>query len=139
MPSRFEMSQQGPVVVVSSGETSSVAAALSETRMFPVVETIWSEAARAVELLQPAAVLVAGDAGAEFEALAGQVADTKPYTPFIVIDPRMVLPENALPLALTDGNFDRLNGRLRAALRVRSLHATVLRRIGDGAAAHAAL
>ncbi|MEA3160921.1 MAG: hypothetical protein QOD95_2469 [Gammaproteobacteria bacterium] len=133
------MSQQGPIIVVSSGETSPVAAALSETRMFPVVETIWSEAARAVEQLQPAAVLVSGDAGAEFEALAGQVADVKPYAPFIVIDPRMALPENALPVALTGGNFDRLNGRLRAALRVRSLHATVLRRIGDDTAAHAAL
>ena len=43
----------------------------------------------------------------------------------------MSLPENALPFALTDGGFERLNSRLRAALRVRSLHATVLRRIAD--------
>src|ERR1700716_3043377 len=133
------MSQQGPLVVVSSGATSPVAAALSETRMFPVVETTWSDAARAVEQLQPAAVLVSGDTGAEFEARAGQVAYLKPYAPFIVIDPRMSLPKNALPLALTDGNFDRLNGRLRAALRVRSLHATVLRRIGDDTTTNAAL
>jgi hypothetical protein len=42
------------------------------------------------------------------------------------------LPENALPFSLTTGGFERLNGRLRAALRVRSLHATVLRRVaGD--------
>ena len=33
------MSQQGPIVVVSSGEASPLAAALSETKMFPVVET----------------------------------------------------------------------------------------------------
>src|SRR4051794_36060502 len=112
MRPRFEMSQQGPIIVVSSSETSPVAAMLSETKMFPVVETIWSEAARAVQQLQPAAVLVSGHASAEFEALAGQVADLKPYAPFIVVDPRMSLPENALPLALTDGNFDRLNGRL---------------------------
>ena len=58
------MSQQGPIIVVSSGERPSLAAALSETRMFPVVETDWPEAARAVEQLQPAAVLVSGDAGA---------------------------------------------------------------------------
>jgi hypothetical protein len=42
------------------------------------------------------------------------------------------VPANALPFVLSDGGFERLNCRLRAALRVRSLHATVLRRVaGD--------
>jgi hypothetical protein len=125
------MSQQGPILVVSSGEPSSAAAALSETGMFPVIETSWSEAAHAVEQLQPAAVLMSGDAGPHFEAFAGRVANIKPYVPLIVINPAMPLPENALPFALTDGGFERLNCRLRAALRVRSLHATVLRRVAD--------
>jgi hypothetical protein len=125
------MSQQGPILVVSSGETSSLAAALSDTKMFPVIETDWSEAAHAVGQLQPAALLVTGDAGPGFAALATQVAELKPYVPLVVIDPQLSLPENALPFALTDGGFERLNCRLRAALRVRSLHATVLRRIAD--------
>jgi hypothetical protein len=125
------MSQQGPIVVVSSGEPSSLAAALSETGMFPVVETIWPEAARAVAQLQPAAVLILGDAGPGFAALATQTADMKPYVPFVVIDPKVSLPENALPFALGDGGFERLAARLRAALRVRSLHAAVLRRSAD--------
>lgn len=134
------MSQQGPILVVSSGEPKSFesmswAAALSETKMFPVVETSWSEAACAVGQLQPAAVLVSGDAGPGFAALAAQVADMKPYVPLVVIDPRMSLPANALPFLPTDGSFGRLSGRLRAALRVRSLHATVLRRIADDPAA----
>jgi hypothetical protein len=129
------MSQQGPILVVSSGEPSSVMTALSETKMFPVVETNWLEAAHAVGQLQPAAVLVSGDAGPGFAALAAQVADIKPYVPLIVIDPQMSLPENALPFAPTDGRFERLNCRLRAALRVRSLHVTVLRRIADDPAA----
>ena len=38
---------------------------------------------------------------------------------------------NALPFSSRDGNSDRLVARLRAALRVRSLHATVLRRLPD--------
>jgi hypothetical protein len=109
----------------------SLAAALSDTKMFPVVETNWSEAAHAVGQLQPAAVLASGDAGPGFAALAAQVADMKPYVPLVVIDPKVSLPENALPFALTDGSFERLNCRLRAALRVRSLHATVLRRVAD--------
>jgi hypothetical protein len=84
--------------------------------------------------LQPAAVLVSGDAGPGFAALAAKVAELKPYVPLVVIDPQLSLPENALPFALTDGGFERLNCRLRAALRVRSLHATVLRRVADGQA-----
>jgi hypothetical protein len=129
------VSQQGPILVVSSGKPSSVATALSETKMFPVVETSWFDAARAVEQLQPAAVLLFGDAEPGFAALAAQAADIKPYVPLVVIDPKASLPENALPFALTDGGFERLSSRLRAALRVRSLHATVLRRIGDDPAA----
>jgi hypothetical protein len=125
------MSQQGPILVVSSGEPSSLAAALSDTTMFPVIESNWPEAAHAVEQLQPAAVLVSGDAGPGFAVLAAQVAELKPYVPLVVIDPQLSLPANALPFALTDGGFERLNCRLRAALRVRSLHATVLRRVAD--------
>jgi hypothetical protein len=128
------MSQQGPILVVSCGEPSPVVAALSETGMFPVIESNWPEAAQAVEQLQPAAVLVSGDAGPEFAAVAAQVAELEPYVPLVVIDPQLSLPENALPFALTAGGFERLDGRLRAALRVRSLHATVLRRIADGQA-----
>jgi hypothetical protein len=125
------MSQQGPILVVSSGEPSPAAATLSETGMFPVIETSWPEAAHAVEQLQPAAILVSGDAGPGFAALAAQAAELKPYVPLLVIDPTASLPQNALPFALTDGGFERLNCRLRAALRVRSLHATVLRRVAD--------
>jgi hypothetical protein len=125
------MSQQGPILVVWSRERPSVVATLSETGMFPVIEVSWSDAAHGVEQLQPAAVLVSDDAGAGFAALAAQVAELKPYVPLIVIDPTASLPQNALPLALADGSFERLNSRLRAALRVRSLHATVLRRVAD--------
>jgi hypothetical protein len=129
------MSQQGPIIVVSSGEPSSLAAALSDTKLFPVVETIWPEAARAVAQLQPAAVLALGDAGPGFAALAAQTADMTPYVPFVVVDPKVSLPENALPFALGNGSFERLAARLRAALRVRSLHAAVLRRSADDPAA----
>jgi hypothetical protein len=125
------MSQQGPILVVSSGEPSPLAAALFETKMFPVIETNWFEAPRAVEQLQPAAVLVSAHAGQEIAALAAQIADIKPYVPLVVIDPKVSLPDNALPFAFSGGNFGPLNSRLRAALRVRSLHATVLRRVAD--------
>ena len=69
-------------------------------------------------------------------ALAKQIAARQPYLPLIAIDPQPPLPENAIPFSQTGDNFDRLAARLRAALRVRTLHATVMRRLDDDPAAH---
>jgi hypothetical protein len=127
------MSQQGPIIVVSSGEKLSFSTALSETKMFPVIDAVWSEAAQALDRLQPAAVLVSAssDAGPLLSKLAEQVAARRPYVPLLVIDPDTPLPANAIPFSRIGGNIDRLSARLRAALRVRTLHATVLRRLAD--------
>ena len=53
------MSQQGPILVVSTARRPSFAATLDLARLFPVVETEWADAVRAVEQVQPAAVLAA--------------------------------------------------------------------------------
>jgi hypothetical protein len=45
------------------------------------------------------------------------------------------LPDNAIPFGQSGGNYDRLMARLRAALRIRTLHLTVMRRIDDDPAA----
>src|SRR5260370_20592118 len=66
--------------------------------------------------------------------LATRIAGRQPYLPLLAIDPGIHLPENAIPFSQAGGNFDRLVARLRAALRVRSLHATVMRRLEDPAA-----
>jgi len=42
-----------------------------------------------------------------------------------------LLPDNAIPFSPHGGKFDRLIARLNAALRVRSLHVTVLRRLSE--------
>lgn len=127
------MSQQGPVIVVSAAGRPSFAAALDETRIFPIIDASWNDASRAVETLEPAAVLVAMSNVSEsrLDALAGQIAARHPYLPLIAVDPQTPLPENAIPFSLADGNSDRLLARLRAALRVRALHATVMRRLDD--------
>jgi hypothetical protein len=131
------MSQQGPIIVVSMAERPSFATALDDAKMFPIIDTVWVDASRAIEQLEPAAVLVAMSATAEpsFEALARQIAARQPYLPLIAVDPRTSLPENAIPFSQTGGNFERLAARLRAALRVRALHATVLRRLDSDPAA----
>ena len=67
------MSQQGPILVVSTARRPSFAATLDLARLFPVVETEWAEAMRAVEQVQPAAVLAATSDtdGAGLAELAG--------------------------------------------------------------------
>jgi len=125
------MSQQGPILVVSSDAWPSFATALDEAKIFPVIQTGWADAARAVTQVQPAAVLAAmsGAAEARLAALAAQIAARKPYLPLIAVEPTSALPDNALPFAQNGGNIDRLIARLRAALRIRALHTTVLRRL----------
>jgi hypothetical protein len=132
------MSQQAPIVVVATSHRPAFASALDAAKLFPVVEVEWADARRAVEQVEPAAVLAAGaeTAEARFKALAAQIAARQPYTPLVAIDPETALPDNAIPFSYLHGNqgrgdFDRLLARLRAALRVRTLHSTVLRRLHD--------
>ena len=125
------MSQQGPILVVSAAKRPSFAAALDVAKLFPVVEADWADAAHAVEQVQPAAVIAAtSDVDqATLAALAAPIAARQPYLPLIAVDPQTVLPDNAIPFFQSQGDISRLVARLRAALRVRSLHATVMRRL----------
>jgi hypothetical protein len=141
------MSQQGPILVVSTARRPSFAATLDLAKLFPVVETEWADAVRAVGQVQPAAVLAAtSDTNAAGLAeLAARVAARQPYLPLIAVDPQVPYPDNVIPffqsqtlqtqtlqaqaLQAQGGGSDRLVARLRAALRVRSLHATVMRRL----------
>ena len=125
------MSQQGPILVISSASQTSVAAALDVAKVFPVVEADWAEAAHAVEQTQPAAVLATASPADEVRlaSLAARMDAHQPYLPLIVVDPAVLLPENAIPFFQSPAGSDRLIARLRAALRVRSLHATVMRRL----------
>ena len=122
------MSQQGPILVVSTARRPS-ADTLDIGKLFPVVESEWADAARAVEQVQPAAVLIADADPAGLAQLAARAAARQPYLPLIAVDPATPQPDNVIPLFQTQGNSDRLVARLRAALRVRSLHATVMRRL----------
>ena len=129
------MSQQGPILVVSTAERPSFASVLDEAKLFPLIETEWADAAHAVERLQPAAVIAAAakidEAG--LAALAEPIALRQPYLPLIAVDPHARLPENAIPFFQTQDTPARLVTRLRAALRIRSLHATVMRRLAPPA------
>ncbi|WP_291842006.1 GGDEF domain-containing protein [Bradyrhizobium sp.] len=129
------MSQQGPILVVSTARHPSWASTLDIARLFPVVETGWAEAPRAIEQVQPAAVLTStsGIDEATIAALAMPIATRQPYLPLIAVDPQVPLPDHAIPFFQSPAGPDRLEARLRAALRVRSLHATVMRRLSPSA------
>ncbi len=127
------MSQAGPILFVSNAERPAFIAKLDEARLFPIVDSYWASAACAVEQVQPAVVLTAMHGGHEphMAALAKKVADQSLYLPLVALDAQGSLPHNALPFSSHGGNPDRLIARLRAALRVRTLHATVLRRLPE--------
>jgi hypothetical protein len=124
------MSQQGPIIVVSNAGRPAFAIALDEAGLFPVVDAVWADASRAIEQVQPAAVVATASGAVEphLAALAKQLAARKPYLPLVAVDPKGRLPENAIPFSQHEGNSGRLMARLNTALRVRTLHATVMRR-----------
>jgi hypothetical protein len=126
----FQMSQQGPILVVST-ERPSFASLLDEARLFPVVETEWPDAISAIEQVQPAAVIAAASDTdeASLAMLAACIAPRQPYLPLIAVDPQISVPESVIPFFQAQDSPGRLVARLRAALRVRSLHATVMRRL----------
>ena len=97
------MSQQGPILVVSTARRPSFAATLDVGRLFPVVETEWADAVRAVEQVQPAAVLAATSDtdAAGLAQLAARVAARQPYLPLIAVDPRVAHPDNVIPFFQT--------------------------------------
>src|SRR5215472_6229912 len=111
------MSQQGPLLLVSNHGRPAFATALDEAQMFPLIETDFAD-------------------GAEFAALAEQISARSPYLPLIAVNAEGTLPENAIPFFASDGKFDRLPLRLRAALRIRALHTTVLRRLSEEPTSH---
>src|SRR5438132_14240778 len=98
------MSQQGPILVVSASGRPSFAAALDETKLFPVVNTDWANVARAVDQLRPGAVVAAAARvdGPTLEALAKRIAGCEPYLPLIVVGAEAPLPDNAIAFTHSD-------------------------------------
>lgn len=129
------MSSQIPVVLVCAGERPTLEARLAAFGAFPVVKTGFNEAPEAIAEIRPAAVLadLNGMPDDALAALAERCERLPAYTPLIVLGQTDTLPHNALPFCAD--TEEGLADRLSAALRVRTLHMTVLRRLGDGGAA----
>lgn len=129
------MSQQGPIIVVAQEGRPAFADILADAAAFPVVEIQWTEVLAAVERLQPALIVaeISGGCTDQLNELASSAGDIEPYVPLIVVGDLSSPPPNALRFDGSDRTFARLPARANAALRVRTLHATVLRRLDDPA------
>lgn len=124
------MSQPGPIIVVADHDHPALAHGLVGSELFPLIETSWTDSAEAMIRVKPSAVLLSGsDDPVALQALADTVDRFSPYVPLIVADPIGPLPLNALPFHGGRSAPERFHARLNAALRVRTLHATVLRRL----------
>ena len=127
------MSQQGPIIVVARERRPAFADILADAAAFPVVEAVWDDVLSTVEKLQPALIVAEISEGCadQLNVLANYANEAEPYLPLIVVGAMPSPPYNALPFDGSDPTFARLPARANAALRVRTLHATVLRRLDD--------
>lgn len=134
------MSLQGPLLVVADNPAPGLAEALSAEGAFPIVDAKWADAPTAFIAVKPIAVLIAEPGKPESESSARilglQIATAEgPTVPTIAVvqaghdaQTPLALPVNA------DLPPKHLIARLSWALRVRTLHSTVLRRIEAAAA-----
>ena len=124
----------GPMVVVAESSAADLLDVLRAAGAFPVVESSWADALAAIVEIQPVALAIAeadATASARHARALTQCIEARggPIMPVIALvqgNSRSALAD-ALLITLDDST-ERLIARLRSALRIRTLHATVLRR-----------
>jgi hypothetical protein len=130
------MALQGPFAVVADSQAPDVVDALRAAGAFPIIETTWADAPKALASIEPEAIVLAEPCPdrAQAEALAEALAAARQkagglYTPVIARtrDDGAAMMPDALAIAASAPPA-RLVRRLATALRVRTLHGTVLRR-----------
>jgi GGDEF domain-containing protein len=122
------------MVVVAESSAADLVDVLGKAGAFPIVETRWADAPAAVAEIQPVALAIADPHGtpspqhlrAAIHCIAARGGPVMPVIALVDEDTHAAIP-GALAIALDDST-ERLIARLRSALRVRTLHATVLRR-----------
>ncbi len=130
------MALQGSLVVVADSPAPDIIEALRAAGGFPIVETSWIEAPAALASVEPEAVVVAepcADRASQTALVDALVQRTeeidRPFMPVIARtrdDGAPSMP-NSLAIAAS-APAERIVSRLGSALRIRTLHGTVLRR-----------
>jgi hypothetical protein len=132
------MALQGPFAVIADSPAPDVVEALRKAGAYPIVETGWDDAPAALTSVEPEGVVAAEPCPdqARAEAVtatldAHQIKGSGFYMPVLACsrDDGACLITGALtiPAAMAP---ERIVSRLTAARRIRTLHSTVLRRIG---------
>jgi hypothetical protein len=121
------------MVVVAEASAASLVDALSEAGAFPVVECSFADAAATIAQVQPAALLLASRLPVEDQRTCHaliQRIETRggPYMPVFVCAQDEIAVPNALPVPPGEP-LRCLIARLETAIRVRTLHAGVMRRL----------
>src|SRR6187399_2029524 len=126
------MSLQGPILIVANKPAGQLAQAFTDAGGFPIVEASWAGAPTAAAEIKPSAIVMSEPDDADqraAEALARHAADAVPFVPmFIRVHEDMAA---ALPGALAilhEASVEHLIARVSSALRLRTLHSTVLGR-----------
>ena len=126
------MSLQGPILIVANKPARGLAQAFTDAGAFPIVEASWAGAATAAAEIRPAAVVLTEPDAADHAAaaaLAHHVAKAIPFVPMVmrVRDDMAPAPAGALPVS-AEAPVEQLIARVSAALRLRTLHSTVIGR-----------
>ncbi|MGV3635731.1 MAG: GGDEF domain-containing protein [Pseudorhodoplanes sp.] len=127
------MSLQGPVVVVAEQPLPELIAAISEAGAFPVIEASCAQASAAIAAADPCAIVLADAHAASDLGLGESLTRTMTRRAPIVPVVACAAPDDLLSyreaLALpVDSTPSAVATRLSSVLRVRALHASVLRR-----------
>ena len=126
------MSLQGPLLIVANKPAGGLAQAFADAGAFPVIEASWAGAETAATEVKPSVIVLsepgAADSGAAL-AIARHVATAAPFIPMIIRVRDDAAP--AVPDALSipdDAPVEQLIARVSSALRLRTLHSTVIAR-----------
>jgi hypothetical protein len=125
------MSLQGPILIVAD-DTGTLVKAFTEAGAFPVMDVSWAGVATAAAEIQPAAIVLNEPGPADSQAvsaLAAHIDKAALFTPMIIRlheDAPSALPD-ALPVN-ADAPAEQLIARVSTALRLRTLHSTVIAR-----------
>jgi GGDEF domain-containing protein len=134
------MALLGPMLVVAESSATDFIDVLGKAGAFPIAQTRWADVPAAIAETQPVALAIAEPqpkpsprhVDAAIECIETRGGPIMPVIARVDTNSTAAIP-GALPIAINESN-ERLTAQLRWALRIRTLHATVLRRSRAAAA-----
>ena len=126
------MSLQGPILIVANKPVAGLAQAFTDAGAFPIIEASWAGAQTAAAEVKPSAIVLSEPDAADNAAalaLSRHIAKVTPFVPMVIRVREDLAPSlpGALPIS-DDAPIEHLIARVTAAVRLRTLHSTVIGR-----------